>query len=415
MRNIILKLILIASLLAISLKPQCQITGASLNPIPVMGNFTFGDLWHLNIIINGSSQYYQYQLKLEVYEETQGLVLSSTTSRFTISKEALYINRTNYTMLQPLETRYQGTSNFRNIVDNGGFFPAGNYTVAFVLLGITKDIVGGELVEPITNTSYNQKVDMLTPPMLIYVYNNDTIDQQEKNPVFTWAPPAPIQPGQNVQYVMTIKEILSGQTEYSAMESNPDFFKSDMQTNNFLPYPVAAREFVSGQDYAWKVTAYVDNVKMESETWKFTYYEKMKLKSQITAAEVYHELKRTMDGEEINLNDSKYILRFRYYEEYSIEPNQDVFLTYKVYDYDRKVYISCNSEGKNINGYTVAQAQAPKVHQGINFCSIDCHLIGEGIIGLPEKLDAVLEVTNQKNEVFYLKFFFINTEIPPGP
>jgi hypothetical protein len=94
----------------------------------------------------------------------------------------------------------------------------------------------------------------------------------EKLPVFSWLPPTPAKPGQQIVYRLRIVEILGRQTPYDAITSNPAWFKTDIPLFNQIQYPTAARAFHDGVRYAWQISAYEGDYPIgESEVWWFTY------------------------------------------------------------------------------------------------------------------------------------------------
>jgi hypothetical protein len=85
-------------------------------------------------------------------------------------------------------------------------------------------------------------------------------------------PPSPIPPGVKATYAIRITEIFGNQSPYDAVLSNPAFFKNQNINSNVFLYPVSGRKFQNNKRYAWKVSAYLNNVLIsESETWEFTY------------------------------------------------------------------------------------------------------------------------------------------------
>lgn len=93
---------------------------------------------------------------------------------------------------------------------------------------------------------YSGKCSTSFSPELISPQDGAVI--QDEYPVFTWMPPMPIPPGQEITYVVKIVEILNGQTKEEAMQSNPAWFENkDIQTTSFQ-YPVSARKFKAGKN-----------------------------------------------------------------------------------------------------------------------------------------------------------------------
>jgi hypothetical protein len=76
-------------------------------------------------------------------------------------------------------------------------------------------------------------------------------------PVFSWVQPTPVFNNQNLNYVLSVYEILSRQTDYNAVQSNPAFFQSHYTKNTVLRYPAVSRSFRNYERYAIQVNAYI--------------------------------------------------------------------------------------------------------------------------------------------------------------
>ncbi|RPI19877.1 MAG: hypothetical protein EHM58_00360 [Ignavibacteriae bacterium] len=89
---------------------------------------------------------------------------------------------------------------------------------------------------------------------------------------FSWLAPSPAPRGGKITYNLTITEMLLNQSAYDALQSNPEFYKSANLSSTIYQYPFMSRGFKNGRKYAWKVTAYLNGVKMtESEVNEFEY------------------------------------------------------------------------------------------------------------------------------------------------
>lgn len=110
------------------------------------------------------------------------------------------------------------------------------------------------------------------PPYLVYPADNEVLSTQL--PLFSWTPPGPLRPGQQVNYRIRMVEVLPHQTPAVAMQSGLAFFERKGLTQNLLPWSLSDRQFEHEKRYAWQVEAY-DNERFmgRSEVWSFVFRE----------------------------------------------------------------------------------------------------------------------------------------------
>jgi len=105
------------------------------------------------------------------------------------------------------------------------------------------------------------KIPQLTHPV------DDTV-VLEKYPIFKWKPPKPAP--REINYTLKIVEMSEGETKEAAIMKSAFFEKRGIKTTSFK-YPVSARKFEKGKQYAWQVIGITATERYESEVWKFTF------------------------------------------------------------------------------------------------------------------------------------------------
>ncbi|MEL7534225.1 MAG: hypothetical protein AAFN10_23170 [Bacteroidota bacterium] len=108
------------------------------------------------------------------------------------------------------------------------------------------------------------------PPHLVYPFDGEEV--RTLLPVFSWTPPGPLIPGQQVAYRIRIVEVLPYQTPEVAIQSGLAFFERKGLTQNLLPWALSDRQFETKKRYAWQIKAY-DNERFmgRSEVWSFVF------------------------------------------------------------------------------------------------------------------------------------------------
>ena len=139
-------------------------------------------------------------------------------------------------------------------------FPEGDYDYCFDLNFTHSD-------NPPEEQCFTYSLAPFTELSLIDPTDRDSIC--DKRPLFSWQPLIPGVPGAFYQLVLTT--INSGQNATEAINYNVPVINQYSIISPVLPYPPINPELVSGQKYAWQVTAYKDQtVLIRSEVWQFT-------------------------------------------------------------------------------------------------------------------------------------------------
>jgi hypothetical protein len=358
----------------------------NLMPNRPLSSFNLNDLWNLSVFMNGTNSFDHFLLTLEIYDNSQGLIVTSTSSSFNLNPGTLVITNNNTSILEPFNTNYSSNDPaFNGLIANGGYFPSGNYNISFKLLGVTVDPGVGSITEQLATSTYSQQVLSIYPPALIYLYNTDTT--YSLTPVFSWLPPFPIPNNQTVQYQIKFVEILTGQAAYDAMSINPDFYLESNIYSTFFNYPLIATQFINNQSYAWKISAFSNGINIgESDVWEFRYVN-MPPNPDPTIVEnlnTYAELKTELDGKYFYITDN--YLKFTFNQKYFLPEGSK--LVYKIYNNKNK---EVASSGRSID---------LDVHQGINNFTVSTCADGLNLgVGF-----YTLIVSDEKSGKLYLRF-----------
>jgi hypothetical protein len=271
MRSKPIKILIILLFLLAAQRVSAQFSIYALPPPPA---FSVDDLWNLNILLNGSSQFESYFVTLDLFEKKSGKVSEARTREFLFESASLAINKSNYeSYLENNATNYVNNEFYMSCSESGGRVPPGSYTAKYTLWGVIVDPVTGKVVENLLEYELEITEYAVYPPSLIQVYDRDTIFDLQ--PVFSWTPPFPLSPGQTIQYRIRFAEQYEGQIAEEAMLSNPAVLELEQNQNTVLVYPSYSFYLISGTTYAWQVSAYAGNVLLgKSEVWSFLVQDK---------------------------------------------------------------------------------------------------------------------------------------------
>ena len=215
------------------------------------------DMWQLTLT-NTSQESCNVYLYGTVEEADAGLIFEGTSATFTL--EPNYSGLVYRSDLEPADVEFTN-DDYEDIVQKTGTLPAGTYTICIYVKSVDGEDMG-----------YDCKIQIIahpSPPELISPV--DEANVTEELPVFLWLPPMPM--GEFVTYSIKIVELLDGQIPIEAMEANPAFYlEEDIPATSFQ-FPIFARPFKSGINYAWKVTAISGYglVIGESPVWSYNY------------------------------------------------------------------------------------------------------------------------------------------------
>lgn len=344
--------------------------------LPQAGLMLKGQLWNMVLSNNtGSDAWIHVELTL-TDAGTGNQVMGATTGTVSVApgNQLLQVNSFSpiqYTLFDPA---YQAFL-------SGDFLPVGQFMVCYNVIQHR-----GDAVERVSEECDYIDVEPLSPPQLIYPYNQTAIEMAE--PIFTWLPPAPSALFTNMTYELEIVEMLPGQTESDAIQQNIPFYTVSNLISPVHPYPGGAPELEMDKKYAWRVSVKNSNsVIAVTETWWFNYkiYGSRDRSSQNGLP--FSKLRRdNQPSFALALNDLKF--------DYVNETEDSVW---------------------NIRVVDISTAQSHEVdlpmdsiplQRGQNFISIS---LGD-LPGYVDKHLYLLEVANSRNEVWRLKFEYLKKD-----
>lgn len=353
----------------------------SIITIPPPNDFRFEDLWNLTITKDLSSQYTTHGITLRIFDAKKGMLVEAKSNTFEIAGSSYTVNNSSMSQLLPFEYTYNSSDIIREIIQRGGLFPAGEYTFHYQLFGFS----AGTQTK-LDEYTFDHIVIMPTFLQLVSVFDKDTL--LEDNPTFMWIPSSAKQTLGNYEqekefgltYTISIAEVLTNQTPYMAITSNPKFLFVEGLENTLITYPFSARKFEPCKTYAWQVKALVNGqVVTTSEIWTFSTPCERELIISTTPVLV----KQSMDLATCDVINNT--VNFAYYEEYDVEEHAQ--LNVKIY----------NSKGKLIADEKQLNLAVKK---GYNTYTLNTCPKGVNILNGE---NYTLIITNSKKEKWYLR------------
>lgn len=378
MYNLIKIVVLVSTLVAYN-STKAQTIVPKLVPSPYV---TVEDLWNFDLVTPPNGELQQARITINVYNADGQTVIISRSNSFTSNSGILSINKYAVNSLGPIENIIANGSGSETAIKQG-FLPAGTYNVVYAIDGMNSQ----QQAYSNNNASINLTIDAISPPLLLFPQNEDTIST--KYPLFSWSPSAS---GLNrITYDLVVSEIYDGQSPEQAVNANPAYFNIQDLYINSITYPISARQLKTNQWYAWRVIAKVGSVPMaRTETWKFILKDLANKECEPKPVKYYYQLQETTTGTTALIDDGQ--LNFFFTERYSSPKDELVF---NLYNAKNKKVASNKTISKNYK-------------QGLNYTTI---LLTQNDAVLP-KGKYLLEVIIEKRGKLYLKIDLINDVIP---
>ena len=218
--------------------------------------FKAEDLW--KVTINNPGQPVNIYLFATIESGLQRH-MDATTSVFLLPAG---VKKVNAQEISPIDIE-KYTNNVEETLNKTGTLQSGTYNICLYVMDAGTN-------QPLGSFCNNYEILNLTQSELISPLDKETV--RGILPMFNWLPPIPLPHGRNITYELTVVEILERQTAYYAMLSNPAWFRQNNIAPTLFQYPLAARQMIPGNRYAWKVKTFIDGLEVsESEIWEFTY------------------------------------------------------------------------------------------------------------------------------------------------
>ncbi len=317
------------------------------------------------------------QKPLEVY--FQGYIKDGRSQRVVDFKTNAVVLNIGTNIFSPMTLNFSELNYFNfdisEIEEKSGLYPYGNYVICVQAKCVTNDCSGvgssGASLENIECINVN--IENPTPLILTHPENESEIE--ETKPLYSWIPPSPVASSSNLNYTMRLVEILEGQSKADALSMNRPLIELSGIERPSLMHPFDVPELEKGKWYAWQVEAFVGNTPIaKSEQWKF----KVKKEEEKKEKPSYVILK-TNDYNIYNVRNS---LNLTYIESYLPQT-----LNFNIYSIDGKLVYTDSSKYSTERGENSYELL-------INNLNLQKGVMYE------------LKVTNQKNEIYSLKFIF---------
>jgi hypothetical protein len=321
-------------------------------------------------------------LYLRIFDNNKGLLLEVNTANFNTTGNTQIFSGASISQLMPFVYTYSGSSTLNDISKRGGLFPAGDYRFDYTFYGSQQ---GAQT--KLADASVNHSVIMPAFLQLISVFDKDTL--KDEHPTFMWLPASATRTVGSYEtereykltYIISVAEILTNQTPYMAITSNPMFFHQEGLETTLVTYPFSARKFEPCKNYAWQVRGVINGqTVISSEVWTFsTPCKKIEI---VPDAAVL--VKQNPDQTYCTVQND--IVSFSYYEEYDTKVGQ--ILNIELFDEKGKKIKTPDELNlivkRGLNTYNVTVCP-----QGFD--------LGEGF--------SQLVITNSRNEKWYLRIY----------
>jgi len=219
-------------------------------------------LWWVDIV-NQETRPVQVFLFGEVFEESKGNMFHGRSNVLTIPPGGRRITSADVT--QVIDEWYN--PEFKRAIERTGRFPAGKY-----ILCVT--VSAAEEPRPLGVNCVRHGVTMPSAPRLIMPAEESEVT--ETYPIFQWTAPTPVPPEAQVVYHIKVCEIFRRQTSQDAINNIAHFEVTNYDMTS-LQYPIRAKAFENGKEYAWQVQATdergtpLGENEGKSEIWKFKF------------------------------------------------------------------------------------------------------------------------------------------------
>lgn len=270
-----------------------------------------------------------------------------------------------------------------------GTYPSGNYSVCIWTTCTSPDCNGSGSGAGNTEQPVCTQIHIENPTPLILSYPEDDTEIEETRPIYTWIPPAPVAGSSGLNYMMTLVEIMDGQSKSDALSINRPLIEIEGLTSPMLMHPSDLPELEEGKSYAWQVQAFVGQTYFaRSEQWKF------KVKKEIVKRDtvMYAEMTGRIDAGAYKVSEDGY-LYFIYND-----PKPNYTLNIKVVD----------TKLKAISSKVEQMVYNKELSKDENTTKVDFLGQGKFRINIAElNLKAgyyYVQLVNSANEVLLLKF-----------
>ena len=337
--------------------------------LPPLGLTIKPQLWNMSLInTTGASMTARLQMVM-TDAGTGQTVLTATTPSFLLPAGAKVV-----TANTVAPVAYTAGAGYTIDANPNGFLPVGVYNICYTVTRWTNDISDQVAEECVT-----AEVEPISPPQLIQPGDSDRV--LFRRPFFSWMPPTPYNSFSNLLYDWILVEVQSTQSGADAIQQNvPVLLQSNISFTS-LQYPLSMPELDTGKIYAWRVTA-KNNLSpiANSEVWSFRIQKVENDTFHAPSKGYYTQLRREQDA---SYAISGNVLRFLYQHEVN----------------SSTVPVAITDISNATHQAVQLDSSYLAVKYGANYLSLDL-----GDKGLTDHHMYLLDLTNERNEHWYLKF-----------
>ncbi|NII28736.1 hypothetical protein HB364_26885 [Pseudoflavitalea sp. X16] len=278
---------------------QAQITVNVI--LPPAGMVQKDQLWNLALVNNYNTQF-EINILFTLQDAVTGQsVLSAGTRSISLGKGLKVLQARD---VQPVQYNHAAAG------FTGNFLPLGSYLACYTISRIQ-----GDGTETLANECVRLNISPLSPPLLNTPADKSVINSTY--PQFTWLPPTPLDMFDNLQYDISVAEVMPGQSPAEAILYNTPKYVSGRLKLPYESYPSTYTKLEAGKTYSWQVTARNgDSYAAATEVWTFRVVNDSV--QQTTAVASYIQLKNKQERSGINYITGKE-LHIKYY---AYDPNR---------------------------------------------------------------------------------------------
>jgi hypothetical protein len=229
--------------------------------LPPNGILQKTQLWNMAITNTGTVALSLHIEMMMLDAKSSMQVMSAATHVITVSPGTTQLHNT---LLQPVQ--YNVLTSAYNIDNSSnGLLPVGDFETCYSFIRHTSS----DAVEKIAEECRELIVEPLSPPQLVYPYDQSVIET--RNPQLTWLSPMPVNLFNNLRYDLDLVEVYPQQSASDAVQQNISLFRQRNITGTTLLYPVSAPPLEFKKQYAWRILARSNEMPVgQSETWMFS-------------------------------------------------------------------------------------------------------------------------------------------------
>ncbi len=362
---------ILAGVLFLSLCVRAQVSVVSIQLQPF--NITPESMMSA-AIMNGASEQ-QVETVSKLYNFNNELLLTVKSTPFNL-KQGLNSSFDGFRKAASIE---YGSGNQSNYIKTTHGLPSGTFKICIdLVLSKTNEVLDQFCDE--VESEFNQYL------YLVFPADKDTIEST--TPLLAWTHSEPFSVlSQGEYYRMILTEIKDKQSAQEALDINLPMMSKNYLTTHNLQYPYDAKELLEGKKYAWQVQKLVNGVVTnKTEAWEFFYRKKPEDK------EVkYVALKHVIDASFYTAYNAR--IYFKFSEEYNSPGN--IIASIKSDD-GKKVSITILKDQEKTN--TASDAIIKSVGDNRFVLDLNKENVKPGFY--------VMEIRNEKKELYYLKFYF---------